>query len=124
MAGTWGQNDGINTRYVYNSTGTYAGADSLHSTNDMTITSDGGYFNDHFSLENNTKIREKATGTISINGTVLTLRQKETTYFIIRGWWELPDMTIMVLCSVAEERIQEFLKVPDAGWNATWVRKK
>jgi len=125
LAGNWGQDDGINTRYVFKSTGTYAGSDSLHFTSKMTIASDGGYFNDFFALENNTTIREEAPGTISIDGTVLTVRVKTNTrYFIIRGWWELPDMTIMVICQVAEEQIQDFLKVSDAGSNATWVRKK
>ncbi len=124
LAGNWGENSGMNKIYVYKSSGAYARSDSLHSTQEMTIASDGGYFNDFASLQNNTSIKEKATGIISINGTVLTLRQKDTTYFIIRGWLETPDMTIMVICQVAEEQIQEFLRVSDAGHNATWVRKK
>ncbi len=127
LAGEWGQNDGITTTYVDRYSGSYAGYESLHFTNDMAITSNGGFSNDHFSLKNDgRKIREKTSGTVSINGRVLSITQKGTVFYVIRGWLELPDITIMVICQVEESRIQEHLDNPDKGFNldAKWVRKK
>ena len=58
LAGQWGENDGINTRYVDRQTGAYAGFDSLHFTNKMTITAQGGFYNDFFAIQNGKKIKK------------------------------------------------------------------
>ncbi len=127
LAGEWGQNDGINTTYVYRSSGSYAGTDSLHFSNEMVITGDGGFSNDHFAIKNGRTNKEQTSGTASINGRVLTITQKGTVMYVIRGWLELPDITILVICGpIDESRLQEHLDSPDKGFNldAKWVRKK
>ena len=126
LAGSWGQNDGINERYVYRSSGSYAGTDSNHYSNAMVITSDGGLSNDFFGIKNGKTTRQKTSGSVSINGRVLSITRTGTTFHIIRGWLELPDMTIMVILNVEENRIQEHLDNPGKGWNLEekWVRKK
>lgn len=127
LAGEWGQNDGINTRYVYRDSGSYAGADSLHFTDKMTLTPQGGYHSDFFAIQNGRKIKENTTGTFAVNGSVLTITQGDAKHYVIRGWLELPDMTIFVVCGPLEvSQIQEHLANPGKGWNLNkkWVRKK
>lgn len=129
LAGEWGQNDGINTRYVYRDSGTYAGADSLHFTNKMTLTAQGGYYNDFFSIQNGKKIKEDTKGSFSVVGSVLFIKQGNLTKYVIRGWLELPDMTIFVVCGPWWDDAvipREIFTNPDQGANldSKWVRKK
>jgi hypothetical protein len=129
LVGEWGQNDGINTRYVYRDSGTYAGAESLHFTAKMTITAQGGYANDFFAIENGKKIKEDTTGTVAVAGRILVIKQGNTKKYVIRGWLELPDMTILEICGpwYNDDVIPaEYFTNPDKGANLDkkWVRKK
>ena len=129
LVGEWGQNDGINTRYVYRDSGTYAGADSLHFTNKMTITAQGGYYNDFFAIQNGRKIKEDTLGTVAVNGRVLVIKDRNVRKYVIRGWLELPDMTILEVCGpwYNDDVIpDEIFTNPNQGANldSKWVRKK
>jgi hypothetical protein len=129
LAGQWGENDGINTRYVDRQTGAYAGFESLHFTNKMTITAQGGFYNDFFAIQNGRKIKEDTKGTIAISGRVLTIRDGNPQKYVIRGWLELPDMTILEICGPwynNDEIPAEIFSNPNQGANLNrrWVRKK
>jgi hypothetical protein len=129
LAGEWGENAGITTTYVDRYTGTYAGFESLHFTNKMTITAQGEYYNDFFALQNGRKIKEMTAGTISVTGRVISIRQKNTAKYVVRGWLELPDITIMEVCGPwydADVIPPEIFTNPDQGANLDkkWVRKK
>jgi hypothetical protein len=129
LTGEWGQNDGINTRYVYRDSGTYAGADSLHFTNKMTLTAQGGYYNDFFAIQNGRKIKEDTKGSFSVSGSVLFIKEGNLRKYVIRGWLELPDMTIFVVCGpwYNDDVIPaDIFTNPDQGSNldSKWVRKK
>ena len=129
LAGEWGQNDGINTRYVYRDSGTHDGADSLHFTNKMTLTAQGGYYNDFFAIQNGRKIKEDTSGTFAVSGRVLVIKDRNLRKYVIRGWLELPDMTIFVVCGpwYDDDVIPaEHFTNPDKGANldSKWVRKK
>ncbi len=129
LAGEWGENDGINIRYVYRDSGTYAGADSLHFRSKMTITAQGGYYNDFFAIQNGKKIKENTTGTVAVAGRILVIKQGNTKRYVIRGWLELPDMTILKVCGpwygddVIPEKIFTDLE-HGSNLNSTWIRKK
>ena len=129
LVGEWGQNDGINTRYVDRYSGTYAGFESLHFTNKMTITAQGGYYNDFFAIQNGKKIKEDTNGTVAITGRVLSIKERNTKKYVIRGWLELPDMTILEVCGpwYDDDVIPEAIfSDPNQGANLDkkWVRKK
>jgi len=128
IAGQWGENEGINIRYVNRYSGTYAGADSLHYRSKMTFTAAGGYYDDFYAIQNGKMIKEKSAGSISINGRVLTLHTSNPSRYVIRGWLELPDMTILEVCGPwYEDAIpQEIFTNPAQGANLNkkWVRKK
>ena len=129
LAGQWGENDGINTRYVDRQTGAYAGFESLHFTNKMTITAQGAFYNDFFAIQNGRKIKEDTKGTIAISGRVLTIRDGNPQKYVIRGWLELPDMTILEICGPwygNDEIPAEIFSNPNQGANLNrrWVRKK
>lgn len=129
LAGQWGESDGINTRYVYRDSGNYAGTDSLHYKSKMTFTSDGGYANDFYAIQNGKMIKEKSGGTIAVNGRVISIRLRNTAKYVIRGWIELPDMTILEVCGpwYDDDVIpQEIFSNPAQGANLNkkWIRKK
>lgn len=126
--GQWGEDSKrLSTTYVYRSSGNYAGSDNLTYRSKMTLTKDGGYYNDFYAIQNGKKILENTNGTISVNGRVFSITQKDTQKFVIRGWLELSDMTIMILCGpLYDEDIKRHLENPQQGANLenTWVRKK
>ncbi len=130
LVGNWGDNPGrIATTYVYKSDGAYAGTDSLHYTSKSTIDSDGRYGNDFFEVRNGSKLRDITTGSVSISGRVLTIKQKGTTKYFIRGWLELADMTIMKLIGPwydNQEMDAEVFTNPEKGENLShkWIRLK
>lgn len=128
LAGDWGHNDGITTTYVDRYSGTYAGFDSLHFTMNWTITKDGQISLDFFGLQNGRKISEESSGTVTLAGGVLVIKMSNTQRYVLRGWLELPDMTIMKLNgSWYDEPIPESIFTnPEQGWNLDklWVRKK
>ena len=129
LVGEWGQNDGINTRYVDRYSGTYAGFESLHFTNKMTITAGGRYYNDFFAIQNGRKIKEDTAGTVTVKGRVLIISDRNTRKYVIRGWLELPDITILEICGpwYNDDVIPaEIFTNPNQGANldSKWVRKK
>jgi hypothetical protein len=129
VAGQWGESDGINVTYVYRDSGNYAGTDSLHYKSKMTFGSDGAYYNDFYAIQNGKMIKDKSTGTISINGRVLTVRQKGLAKYVIRGWLELPTMTILEVCGPwYDDRAipQAIFDNPAQGANLDkkWIRAK
>jgi hypothetical protein len=129
IAGEWGETVGDNTRYVDRATGVYAGADSVHFTSKMTFTPDGGYADDFFGLQNGQKIKGNATGTVSIDGRVLTIKRKGLAKYVIRGWEELANVTLLRVCGpwYDDQPIPEHVfTVPDSSVNLdkTWMRKK
>lgn len=129
IAGQWGENEGINIRYVDRYSGTYAGTDSLHYRSKMTFTATGGYYDDFYAIQNGKVIKEKSAGTVSINGRVLTINSSNPSRYVIRGWLELPDMTIFEVCGpwyIDDQIPQEIFNNPmqGANLNKKWVRKK
>ena len=129
IVGEWGETTGLNTRYVERYTGTYAGFESLHFRNKMTITADGGYANDFFAISNGRKVSENTSGQVTIVGRVLSIRQRNTAKYVIRGWLELPDMTVLTVCGpwYGDDVIPEAIfSNPDQGSNLdkNWIRKK
>lgn len=130
LVGNWGDNPGrIATTYVYKSDGANAGTDSLHYTSKSTIDSDGKYGNDFFEVRNGQKLRDITTGRVSIEGRVLTIKQKGTTKYFIRGWLELADMTIMKLIGPWNDNQEipaEIFNNPEQGENLShkWIRLK
>lgn len=130
LVGNWGDNPGrISTHYVYRATGSHAGTDSLHFTSKWTIDGDGRYVNDFFEVRNGKKLRDITTGTITIDGRLLTIKHKGTTKYVIRGWLELPDMTILKVVGPwhdSQEIPAEIFSNPEQGENLAkkWVRKK
>jgi hypothetical protein len=128
LAGEWGQNDGITTTYVDRYSGTYAGFESLHFTNKWTITAQGRIWLDFFGLQNGRKLSEKSDGTITLAGGVLVVKMTNTQRFVLRGWLERPDLTIMKLNGpwYDDPIPANIFTDPDQGWNLdqNWVRKK
>ncbi len=130
LVGNWGDNPGrISTQYVYRDTGSHAGTDSLHFTSKWTIDGDGRYVNDFFEVRNGKKLRDITTGTITIVGRLLTIKHKGTAKYVIRGWLELPDMTILKVAGpwFDDQEIPEraFTDPPDSYMTTSkWVRKK
>jgi hypothetical protein len=130
LVGNWGDNPGrISTHYVYRDTGSHAGTDSLHFTSKWTIDGDGRYVNDFFEVRNGQKLRDITTGTITIVGQVITIRYKGTAKYVVRGWLELPDMTILKVAGpwFDDQPIPErtFTDPPDSYMlTSKWVRKK
>jgi len=129
LAGEWGETAGFSTTYVDRYTGAYRGTDSLHYRSKMTFTKNGGYLNDFFAIQNGKKIIDKTSGTVTIVGRVLSIKQHNTAKYVIRGWLELADMTILTVCGpwydddVIPEKI---FTTPEQGanLNKNWIRKK
>jgi hypothetical protein len=129
LAGQWGESEGINVRYVDRYSGTYAGADSLHYKSKMTFTAEGGYYDDFYAIQNGKMIKEKTAGSIAVNGRVLVIKGSNLSKYVIRGWLELPDMTIMEVCGpwYNDDVIPNEIftnPVQGANLNKKWVRKK
>lgn len=130
LAGEWEENSGlISTRYVYRDTGSHAGSDHLAYRNKMTIDKNGGYTNDFFEVRNGKALRDITTGTVTIVGRVLSIKEKGVTKWVIRGWLELPDMTVLKVVGPWEndqEIPENIFTNPKQGENLAtiWVRKK
>ena len=130
LVGNWGDNPGrISTQYVFRDTGAHAGTDSLHFTSKWTIDGDGRYVNDFFEVRNGKKLSDRTTGTITIVGQVITIKHKGTAKYVVRGWLELPDMTILKVAGpwFDDQEIPErtFTDPPDSYMTTSkWVRKK
>jgi hypothetical protein len=129
ITGEWGETAGNNTRYVDRATGVYAGADSVHFTREMTFTASGGYADDFFGLVNGRKVQGNTSGTVSIEGRVLIIKKKGLTKYVIRGWEELANVTLLHVCGpwYDDDVIPEHVfTIPDSSVNLdkTWIRKK
>lgn len=129
LAGQWGESEGINVRYVDRYSGAYAGADSLHYKIKMTFTAAGGYYDDFYAIQNGKLLKEKAAGSVAVQGRVLTIKDTNLRKYVIRGWLELPNMTIMEVCGpwynddvIPEEIFSNPIK--GANLNKKWARKK
>jgi hypothetical protein len=129
LAGQWGESEGINVRYVDRYSGTYAGADSLHYKIKMTFTAAGGYYDDFYAIQNGKMIKEKAAGSVAVNGRVLVIKDTNLRKYVIRGWLELPNMTIMEVCGpwYNDDVIPDEIftnPVQGANLNKKWARTK
>jgi hypothetical protein len=132
LVGEWGDNPGrISTTYVNRSDGAYAGTDSLHFTSTWTIDGSGRYTNDFFEVRNGKKFRDVTTGTITIAGRLITIRHKGAAKYVVRGWLELPGITILKVAGpwfddqVIPERVfTDFSEDSRFILTAKWVRKK
>ncbi len=130
LVGNWGDNPGrISTQYVFRDTGEHAGTDSLHFTSKWTFDANGHAVNDFFEVRNGQKLSDVTSGTISIVGQVLSIRQKGVAKYVIRGWLELPTMTILKLAGpwYDNQEIPErtFTDPPDSYMTTSkWVRVK
>ncbi len=129
LVGNWGDNPGrISTQYVFRDSGSHAGTDSLHFTSKWTIDGDGGYVNDFFEVRNGKKLRDITTGTVSISGRVISIkREKSTAKYVVRGWLELSDMTVLKVAGpwYDNQEIPErtFTDPPDSYMlTSKWVR--
>jgi hypothetical protein len=132
LVGAWGDNPGrIATTYVDRSSGSYVGTDSLHFTSNWTIDASGGYTNDFFEVRNGKKLRDITTGTITMVGRLISIRHKGTAKYVVRGWLELPNMTILKVAgpwyddqAIPERIFTDFSEDSRFILTAKWVRKK
>lgn len=129
LIGEWGETAGFSTTYVDRYTGTYAGTDSLHYRSTMKIGQGGAFINDFFAIQNGKKIIDKTAGTVTIVGRVLSVKQRNTAKYVIRGWLELPQMTVLTVCGpwYDNDVIPEAIFTnPNQGANLdkNWIRKK
>lgn len=132
LVGNWGDNPGrISTVYVNRDTGNYAGTDSLAFTSNWTFGANGRYVNDFFEIRNGKKLSDVTGGTFAIAGRLLTITHKDTSKYVIRGWLELPDITILKVAGpwfndqvIPDKIFTDFS--PDSEYMLTksWVRKK
>ena len=95
----------------------------------MTFTAGGGYYDDFYAIQNGKMIKEKAVGSVAVNGRVLTIKGTNLSKYVIRGWLELPNMTIMEVCGpwYNDDVIPaEIFSNPAQGANLNkkWARKK
>lgn len=129
LAGNWGEAESLNLRYVDRVTGRYAGADSITYKSKMTFTADGGFYDDFYAIQNGKLIKEKTAGSIGIDGRILVIKQRNVAKYVIRGWLELPDMTILEVCGPWYDNDvipAEIFSNPmqGANLNRKWSRKK
>ena len=125
LSGTWGRNDGINMRLVNRSTGAYAGTDSIHFTEHWEIGADATIALDFYGIHNGRRIAEKSRGTVTLSSGVLVLHIANPQRYVLRGWEEAPDMTIMTLNGPWYDAVPaDILANPSQGWNLDqrWVR--
>ena len=126
LAGEWGRQDGINTRYVDAHSGAYAGTDSIHFTEKWQITASGTISLDFFGIHNGRRITETATATVTLapDG-ILVVHKPNEQRFVLRGWEETPEMTVMTLNGPWYESIPaDVVANPGIGVNLDqrWVR--
>lgn len=127
LAGDWGRNDGINTRYVDAHTGTYAGTDSIHFTETWQIAADGTIALDFFAIHNGRRITEAARGTVTLSADgILVIRKPNEQRFVLRGWETAGDTTVMTLNGPWYDSIPaDVIANPAIGFNLDqrWVRR-
>jgi len=135
LAGVWEEGGRSSTSYVFHSSGGYAGTDSLAIKIARTIKPDGTYSSDFFSIRNGKKERDITTGSITIVGRLLTIRQSNsstTDKYVIRGWLETPTATILRLAEgpwhnddvIPQDRFTDFTDFGRFFTKTHWIRKK
>ncbi len=128
LAGEWKHEDRISTTYVDRYSGSYAGSDHLAFRDTWTITAKGGITSDFFAIRNGKKLVEKTHGTIGAAGHVIDVRMGSPAKYVVRGWLDLPAMTILKICGpfYGGEVPRDVLENPEKGGNLnqTWVRHK
>lgn len=129
LAGQWGEAASFHQRYVYRDSGNYAGAESLTFKSKMTLTADGGFYNDFYAIQNGKLIKEKTGGAFAVSGRILAINEGNPKRFVIRGWLELPDMTVLEVNGpyYKDDVIPaEIFNNPAQGANLNqqWVRKR
>lgn len=140
LAGVW--IDGPNrmtTEYVHSGIGQGAGRDTTAFQVKTTFKSDGTYSSFFNSVRKKYETEsDTQTGPYSINGLLLSIHGKGydgkgtvTTKWVIRGWLELPEMTVLELAGpwydnaeIPEVNFTDF--GPDSKFRGVtkWVRKK
>jgi len=128
LVGAWGRNDGINTRYVDRATGAYAGTDSIHFTEQWEIGAGGTITLDFYGIHDGRRIAEKSTGTVALSSDgILAIRMTNEQRYVLRGWQDAPDMTVMTLNGPWYDSIPpEIVSNPAQGANLDqrWVRMR
>jgi hypothetical protein len=126
LAGEWKHEDGIMTRYVDRNTGAYAGFDSIAFRETWTINAKGVVTSDFFAIKNGRKIIEKTAGTMRIAGSILDVKIGSPAKFVVRGWLEGPEMTVLKICGPFYGEVPaDVLAKPEQGSNLNqyWIRK-
>ena len=129
LVGEWGETARFSTTYVYRSSGSYAGSDTLAFRSKMSFTANGRYLNDFFAIRNGEKIIDKTVGTVAISGAILFIKHKSTAKYVMRGWLDLPDATVLTVCGPwfdDDEIPARVFSDPEYGvnLNKNWVRRK
>ncbi len=140
LAGVW--IDGPNrmtTEYVYSGSGKSAGRDTTAFAVKTTFKSDGTYSSFFNSVRKKYETESTTTtGPFSIDGRLLSIQGKgysgnttTTTKWVIRGWLELPSMTVLLLAGpwyddapIPEVNFTDY--GPDSRFRGTtrWTRMK
>lgn len=129
LAGQWGVAASFHQRYVYRSSGNYADSDSLTFKSKMTLTAAGGYYDEFYAIQNGKLIKEKTGGVFAVSGRILSINEGNPKRYVIRGWLELPDITVLVVHGpyyrddpIAAEIFSN--PVQGANLDEQWVRKR
>jgi len=140
MTGVW--IDGPNrmtTEYVYSGSGKSAGRDTTAFKVKMTFKSDGTYSSYFHSVRNKYETEsDTKTGPYSIVGRLLSIqgtgyegKGTVTTKWVIRGWLELPSMTVLQLAGpwydnaeIPERNFTDFSEESHFLPTTKWVRMK
>lgn len=128
LAGEWGRNDGITTTYVDPNSGDYIRFESIHFTQKWLITEQGAIFLDFFGIQNGKTISEKESAMVTLIEGILAIHKNNPQRYVLRGWLELPEITIMKLNGpwYSDPIPDDVLTDPHQGWNLdeNWVRKQ
>ncbi len=140
LAGVW--IDGPNrmtTEYVYSGSGKSAGRDTTAFEVKTTFKSDGTYSSFFNSVRKKYETEsDNKTGPYSINGLLLSMQGTGysgksiiTTKWVIRGWLELPEMTVLELAGpwydnaeIPEINFTDFSPESKFRGVTRWIRKK
>ena len=93
--------------------------------------SNGRYVNDFFEIRNGKKLSDVTAGTFTIVGRLLTIKHKGTAKYVIRGWLELPDITILRIAGpwfddqvIPDKVFTDFSADSEYMLTKKWVRKR